>query len=156
MNSAGPWTTNDFEAMSWHDVHVHGFHLDEYKDTDGSADLVLDIDYILKWERSEDTYLFTVCRADLRFHKVFGLKLTLDYATPTAGMCPFSISGIEREVVKASTGYQSYKWRLPVNWPKGSLEFEAPSFTQVLTGTPHVQPGRQSLTPEKRGGDIAA
>jgi hypothetical protein len=156
MSSGGPWTTKDFDAMSWHDVHVHGFRLDGYKATEGSADLVLDIDYILKWEKSGDSFLFTVCRADLRFHDVFGLKLTLDYATPTAGMSPFSINGIEREVVRFPTGYQSYKWRLPINWPKGAIEFQAPGFTQVLTGAPHVQTGRQSLTPEERGGGIAA
>lgn len=156
MKSTGPWTTDDFEAMSWHDVHVHGFRLDRYKDTHGSADLVLDIDFILKWDKSGDTFLFTVCPADLRFHEVFGLKFTLDYATPTAGMCPFSISGIEREVLKASTGHRSYAWRLPINWPRGSLEFQAPGFTQVLTGEPHVQSGRQSLAPEQRGGGIAA
>ena len=156
MNSAGPWTTNDFDAMSWHDVHVHGFRLDGYKESEGSADLIFDIDFILKWDKSGDTFLFTICRADLRFHEVFGLKLTLDYATPTAGMSPFSINGIEREAVKFPTGQQSYKWRLPINWPTGSLEFQAPGFTQVLTGKPQVQSGRQSLTPEKRGGGIAA
>jgi len=151
MNGAGPWTTDDFDAMSWHDVHVHGFRFDEYKATEGSADLVLDIDYILKWEKSRESLLFTVCRADLRFHQVFGLKFTLDYAAPTAGMCPFSIAGIEREALQSSAGHQAYKWRLPVNWPAGSLEFRAPGFTQVLTGQPHVQSGRQSLMPEKRG-----
>jgi hypothetical protein len=46
MNSAGPWTTDDFEAMSWHDVHIHGFRLDSFKEENGSADLVMDIDYI--------------------------------------------------------------------------------------------------------------
>ncbi len=156
MNSAGPWTADDFEAMSWHDVHIHGFCLDSFKKENGSADLVLDIDYILKWEKSGNTFLFTVCRADLRFHDVFGLKFSLDYATVTAGMWPFSVSGIEREVVKSPTGHQSYQWRLPINWPKGFLEFQAPGFTQVLTGAPRVQTGRQSLTPEERGGGIAA
>ena len=156
MNSAGPWTTKDFDAMSWHDVHVHGFRLDGYKETAGSADLILDIDYILKWDKSGDSFLFTVCRADLRFHEVFGLKLSLDYATPTAGMTPFSINSIEREVVNFPAGHQSYKWRVPINWPKGSIEFQAPGFTQVLTGAPCVQTGRQSLTPQKRGGGIAA
>src|SRR5258706_6878717 len=107
MNSAGPWTTDDFEAMSWHDVHIHGFCLDSFKKENGSADLVLDIDYILKWEKSGNTFLFTVCRADLRFHDVFDLKFSLDYATVTAGMWTFSVSGIEREVVKFPTGYQS-------------------------------------------------
>ena len=147
MNASGPWTTDYFDAMSWHDVHVHGLRMDAFNDQNGSADLVLDIDYILKWEKAEDTIRFTVCRADLRFHDVFALKLTLDYAAPTAGMCPFSISGIEREVL---TGRKSYAWRLPVNWPTGSLEFQAPGFTQVLTGKPRVQLGQQALAPEHR------
>ena len=156
MNNAGSWTIDDFEAMSWHDVHIHGFRFDSFKEASGSADLVLDIDYILKWEKSGNSFLFTVCRADLRFHDVFGLKFDLDYASVTAGMCPFSLSGIERELVKFPTGQQSYKWRLPINWPKGALEFQAPGFTQVLTGAPRVQTGRQSLTPGQRGGGIAA
>jgi hypothetical protein len=155
MNSTGPWTTEDFDGMSWHDVHVHGFRFDTFKQDNGSADLVLDIDYILKWEKSGNGFLFTVCRADLRFHDVFGLKFDLDYAAPTAGMCPFSLAGVEQEVVKSLNGYQSYKWRLPINWPKGSLQFEAPGFTQTLTGIPHVQ-ANQGLAPEKRGGGIAA
>src|SRR4051812_23328616 len=75
MTSAGPWTTADFESMSWHDVHVHGFRFDRFNESNGSADLVLDIDYILKWERSGENFLFTVCRADLRFTDVFGLKV---------------------------------------------------------------------------------
>ena len=156
MTSAGPWTTDDFDALSWHDVHVHGFRFAEFKEANGSADLVLDIDYILKWERSGENFLFTVCRAELRFHDVFGLKLELDYASPTAGMCPFSINGIERDVVTSPNGHQSYRWRLPINWPKGSLEFQAAGFTQVLTGHPQVQTGRQSLTPAQRGGGVAA
>ena len=155
MNSAGPWTTENFEEMSWHDVHVHGFRFDTFKQDNGSADLVLDIDYILKWEKSGNGFLFTVCRADLRFHDVFGLKFELDYATPTAGMCPFSLAGIERETVKSLNGYQSYKWCLPVNWPKGLLQFDAPGFTQVLTGIPHVQ-ASQGLAPENRSGGISA
>lgn len=158
MNSAGPWTTADFEALSWHDVHVYGFRLENFKDDNGSADLVLDIDYILKWEKAEkeNTFLFTVCRAELRFHDVFGLKFSLDYSTPQAGMCPFSIDGIEREVERFPTGYQSFRWRLPINWPKGSIEFRAPSFTQTLVGTPQVQLGHQALPSQDRGGGIAA
>ena len=155
MNNAGPWRTVDYEKLSWHDVHVHGFRLDTFKDDDGSADLVLDIDYVLKWEASGDGFLFTVCRADLRFHDVFGLKFTLDYSVPTAGMCPFAIDGIERELVEFPNGYKSYRWRLPINWPKGSLEFQAPGFTQTLTGVPHVQ-SHQALAPEHRGSGLAA
>ena len=151
MNTAGPWTTEDFDALSWHDVHVHGFRFENFKDESGSADFILDIDFILKWEKAEDTFRFTVCRADLRFHDVFGLKFNLDYATPTAGMAPFALDGVERELLKFPTGYQSYAWRLPINWPRGSIEFQSPGFTQALTGKPHVQVGHQALAAENRG-----
>ncbi len=150
MNSTGPWTTDDFDAMSWHDVHVHGFRLDGFDEEGGSADLILDIDYILKWEKSGSDFLFSVCRADLRFHDVFGLAFSLDYGTATAGMCPFSLNGIEREPLKPPTAPATYRWRLPINWPKGALEFRGPGFTQVLTGAPRVLTGRQSLTPRER------
>src|SRR5574340_615307 len=155
MNDLGPWDTDDFDLLSWHDVHVHGFRLDTFDRDSGSSDLVLDIDYILNWEKSGNDFLFTVCQAALRFQKVFGLKFDLDYATPTAGMCPFSIAGIEREPLDLATGHRSYRWRLPINWPKGLLEFVAPSFTQTLIGTPYVQ-SEQSLPSEKRRRGVAA
>lgn len=135
--------------MSWHDVHVHGFRFEAFDEKEGSADLVLDIDYILKWDRSGDAFSFVVSQADLRFQKVFGFKFALDYASPTAGMSPFALDGIERESLEAPNGYRSYRWRLRINWPVGSMEFEAPGFIQHLRGVPHVQSG-QWLAPEKR------
>lgn len=155
MKPLGTWTTSDFDAMSWHDVHVHGFRLDAFNSDEGTANLTFDIDYILKWEKAGNGFLFTVCRAELVFREVFGLKLNLDYATPTAGMCPFSISGIEREPVEFPTGSKSFLWRLPVNWPSGSIEFQAPAFSQRLVGDPVAQSG-QFLSSEQRGGGVAA
>jgi hypothetical protein len=46
----GPWHIEDFESLSWHDVCVYGFHFDTLNPDEGTADLVLDIDYILKWD----------------------------------------------------------------------------------------------------------
>jgi len=155
MNVTGPWHTEDFESLTWHDAHVHGFRLDSFNDEEGSAHLVLDIDYILKWEPSGNGFRFTVSSAELRFHDVFGLKFSLDYATPTAGMCPFVIQDIEREPLQFSTGYKSYRWRVIINWPHGFLEFQAPKFTQTLTGVPHIQ-SHQALAPEHRGTGLAA
>jgi hypothetical protein len=109
MHELGPWNTDDFELMSWHDVHVHGFRLENFKPDDGSADLVLDIDYILKWDTTKNHFIFTVCRAELRFHNVFGLKMSIDYATPSAGMSPFTIAEIDREFVEFSTEHTSYQ-----------------------------------------------
>src|SRR5262245_25833258 len=149
MGNNGPWSTEDYEAMCWHDVNVHGLRLDSFDERNGTADLILDIDYILQWHKSGDTFSFTVSPATLRFQQVFALKLELDYAQPEAGMCPFSIHEIEREMVEFPTGYRTYRWRISINWPKGRIEFQAPSFTQTLRGTPRVQ-AQQWLEPAKR------
>jgi len=145
----GPWHTEHFDLLSWHDLHVHGFRLESYNGDEGAADLVLDIDYILKWEKVEGQFLFTVCRGELKFHRAFRLKLELDYLTPTAGMCPFSIDGILREALSFPTGFKSFSWRIPINCPKGSIEFEAPGFTLTLIGEPVVQ-STQWLSSESR------
>ena len=151
MTNFGPWSTEDFESMSWHDVHVHGFRFVSFNDEEGSADLVLDIDYILEWKRDGNVFFFLVAPAALRFKDVFGLKLSLDYASPSAGMCPFSIDGISRELVEFPNGYTSYRWFIKVNWPYGEIQFRSPGFTQSLTGVP-VPNSAQWLDPGLRGG----
>lgn len=131
-------------------MHVHGLRFASFDEDEGTTDLVLDIDYILKWEKSADQFLFTICRAELVFHSAFRLKMELDYLTPTAGMCPFAIDGIHREPLEASTGFKSFRWHIAINWPRGSLEFEAPAFTQTLLGKPVVKAGAQSLSSGER------
>jgi len=136
--------------MSWHDVHVHGIRFATFDESQGTTDLVLDIDYILNWEQDENQFLFTICRAELTFHCAFGLQVSLDYATSSAGMCPFVIDGIHREPLAFPTGYRSFRWNIAINWPLGSIKFDAPSFTQRLIGNPVVKGGKQSLTSEER------
>lgn len=150
MTDRGLWRTEDFESLSWHDVHVHGIRFAAFSEDEGAADLVLDIDYILKWETEGDAFVFTVCPAELTFNNAFGLKLELDYKSPTAAMCPFSIQGIQREQLEFATGYKSFRWTIPINWPRGSLEFEASAFTLQLVDTPVVRTG-QYLSPKQRG-----
>ena len=139
MTNLGPWYTEDFDSLSWHDAHLYGFRLESFDSEEGAADLIIDMDYILKWDCSGDRPLFTVCKAELIFHKVFGLKINLDYSTPAAGMCPFAIDGIEREPLVFPTGGRSFRWKIPVNWPEGSLCFEAPEFTLTLVEDPVIQ-----------------
>jgi len=149
MNASQEWSTQDFEVMSWHDVHVHGFRIVDCDEANGTAELVLDIDYILEWLSSEVGISFVVAQASLQFHEVFGLKFTLDYAQPTAGMCAFSLAGIERELVTYPAGHTSYRWRLPINWPAGEIVFSSPGFAQRLVGQPCTQ-ASQSLSPSQR------
>ena len=129
--------------MSWHDAHVHGLKLENFREDEGSCDLALDINYLLQWHPSDDgAFRFTVCRAELRFHEISGLKLALDYAGPTAGMCPFMLQGIEREALQCLSGGISFHWQILINWPRGSLQFDAPEFTQTMIGEPVLQEGQ--------------
>jgi hypothetical protein len=82
MSHRGEWKTQDFDDISWHDVHVHGFRIVENDGNDGSAELFLDIDYIIEWLKGEEHLNFVVAQATLQFHSVFGLKFSLDYVEP--------------------------------------------------------------------------
>ena len=146
------WTTADFEELSWHDCHVHGFRLAQTNDERGTAELEFDIDFIVEWLcQADNAFRFRIAPATLTFHDVFGLRVALDYASPTAGMTPFSIDGINREPLSYATGYTSFRWRLPVSWPAGEIAFDSPGFTQVLRKEPVVHEG-QCLTASQRCG----
>ena len=133
--------------MGWHDVHVHALRIEEGEH--GAGALVLDVDYILEWRTDQSGFSFRVAPATLRFHEITDLRIALDYATPTSGMCPFSLGGITRELVTYPTGYQTFRWLLSVNWPHGEISFKGPGFTQELAG-PEVTSSDQWLSPAQR------
>jgi len=146
------WTTADYESLSWHDCHVHGFHLGNVNEDHGTAELDLDVDFIVEWlPQGDRSILFRVAPATLTFHDVSSMRFLLDYCEPGAGMTPFSLDRIEREPVTYGTGYTTYRWRLPVNWPAGEITFESPGFTQQLRRQPVLQ-NRQSLSTGERCG----
>jgi hypothetical protein len=146
------WTTADFETLGWHDCHIHGFRFTDFNDERGTAEFEFDIDYILEWLRDGDSALkFRIAPATLTFHDVFGLRIELDYATPTAGMMPFSIDGVNREPISYPGGAMSFRWLLPINWPAGEITFESPGFTQILRREPVEHEG-QCLTASERSG----
>jgi hypothetical protein len=112
------WTEADFDTLGWHDSHVHGMRVLDGEH--GTGQLWLDIDYILEWLNPESeggNYRFRVAPAMLKFREVMSLRVSLDYATPAAAMGPFSLEGVERELVSYPNGYESYRWTLTVNWP---------------------------------------
>jgi hypothetical protein len=132
---ATSWTEADFDSLGWHDVHVHGFRILEGEH--GTGQLWLDLDYILDWicpATGSETYRFRIAPAVLRFRNVDSLRFELDYVTPTAAIRPFSLAGVERESIEYDGGYRSFRWKLGINWPSGSISFESPGFVQELTG----------------------
>lgn len=142
------WTDQDFEEMSWHDNYVHALRIREGEY--GSGELELDIDHITEWRTGRDGYEFHIVPATLIFLEVTHLRVSLDYATPTAALGPFSIASIEREEIPRER-YMAKVWRIIINWPNGEIEFEAAGFVQRVAGNP-VLSKTQWLTPEQRGG----
>ena len=88
------WTQEQFEEMSWHDNHVHAIRIVE--GSYGPGQLVLDLDYILEWINDKEGFQFRLQPVMLTFFEVADLRISLDYATPTAALGPFSIHAIER------------------------------------------------------------
>lgn len=146
------WYTADFESIQWHDVHVHGFRI--VADERGTAELVLDIDFILEWIPEDgDRFRFRIAQAILQFHEVSGLRFGLDYVACSAGMSAFAIDRIERaplrEIADDEDDRGPWRWRILVGWPEGQLEFEASGFSQWLVGEV-VEQRAASLVPAQR------
>ena len=70
------WSTEDFDALSWHDCHVHGLRIAEGEH--GTGELEFDIDHIAEWRCGNDGTSFVLVPCTLRFHKVCGLRITLE------------------------------------------------------------------------------
>ena len=149
------WYTADFDRMSWHDVHVHGFRIVE--GAHGTAELQLDLDFLLE-SPAEETGDFHVAQAMLQFHEVFGLRFALDYVACSAGMTPFAIDRIVREPLRGhaddpvaidADAHGPWRWRIELAWPEGGLDFEASGFSQWLVGDVVAQ-SVPALSPAQR------
>jgi hypothetical protein len=141
------WTDAEFEGMTWHDNHVHALRI--VQGEHGSGQLILDIDHILEWLPSAGGgFRFRIARAELRFLEVSSLKMSVDYAAPSAAFGPFALSAIERRT-ETRPRYNATIWTLTLNWPVGQIAFEATGFEQHLVTEPVVT-DRQWLTEGER------
>jgi len=140
------WTHEQFEEMSWHDNHVHGLRILE--GAHGAGELLLDLDYILEWLKGPDEMQFRLVPVSLRFTEVTNLRVSLDYASASAALGPFSVHAIERHLVQRER-YVAQVWRIRINWPGGEISFEANGYEQRSKGEAVVRP-RQYLLPKER------
>jgi hypothetical protein len=134
----------EFDAHHWHDDEIHAFELrvgDPDLD-DWTSDLVLDIDHIVEWVRTEDGMRFRVAPATLVFHGATDLRIEIDAARgghSTSLMLP-SISRVERERMvdqKVFLDRPYYRWRIVLNGtPDGEISFGAVGFDETLRGEP--------------------
>lgn len=67
------WSHADFKEMGWHDSNIYRMAL--------NSDLVLDIDYILKWNQPDlegMPFTFWIAPATLVFKNITDLKFDID------------------------------------------------------------------------------
>lgn len=142
--------TDDFEQIQWHDNAIHGIRIVE-GDDECLGDLVLDVDFIVEWlPPVNGMFSFRIAPADLTFHKVSDLVISVDYASATAVVQPMVIHEIHREAISYPNGYSEYSWRIEINWPTNSvITFKASGFTQQLRMEP-ITSGAQYLSPQER------
>jgi hypothetical protein len=143
-------TTDDFEKTHWHDNAIHAFRIVEGGDG-CSGELILDIDFILEWLAPvENAFSFRVAPADLTFHEVTDLVVSINYASATAATQPMTIYEIRREAITYPSGHKSFKWNIEINWPpKAFISFQSVGFTQSLRMEP-VTSGAQYLLATER------
>ncbi len=108
-------SSTDFEALNWHDNHIHGFAITG--SNIGSGALTFDIDYISEWKCGDDgNCTFMVTPSTLIFFDVSALKITLDYATTAMAVTPICVLEIHRNPFQYPNGFSTYQWRLALNY----------------------------------------
>ena len=151
------WSEADFGEMSWHDCLIHGVWLDQ--DGEYQSDLVLDLDYIVEWIKTEArsfwfsgapprSLRFRVAPAVLRFQNVDKLQIQMLLSLKEA----IRIYWVDR-VANEDKGFKEYHWTIKIQAYSeeigNRIEFDATGFVQELTAAPVVIE-EQSLTRQER------
>jgi hypothetical protein len=140
------WTNQDFDLMGWHDATIYAFALKPEQ-----FELLLDIDYILKWVDPvppDEHYTFWVAPATLVFEGVQDIRIDLDIRY----IQDISLQGVEREGPIASLGnnrISEWMWTLKTN--EGIIKFRASGYTQYFRSEP-IETDLQGLSLDGRGG----
>jgi hypothetical protein len=131
------YTERDFDSLSFHENPLRGISLREEKD---GTELVLDIDYLVKWIPVEGGCEWLIAAADLTFYGVTGLKLLMDshdekYQCASGGDC---ILSVDREIIVPQLVYLDRPyWRWQFGFALGTqLSFGTYGFTLRLRQEP--------------------
>ncbi|MET0466342.1 MAG: hypothetical protein ABW007_24505 [Chitinophagaceae bacterium] len=129
------WTEDDYTQMGWHDNFVHKIVMQK--------DLLLDIDYILKWNSPEIEgmgFTFWISPATLCFRHIKDLRLEMDMLFDG----PLEIQDINR--LETSEGI---RWTIMMQ--TGTISFLSKGYTQFIRQQPTFQ-YRQFISVQERGG----
>jgi hypothetical protein len=106
------WTAADFDRMDWHDARVHAI---TFHEVEQDAELLLDLDYIVRWidpEPPAEYFSFLVAPATLVFENVWCLEGELGAAERTGYRSRASSGAIQRTTA-------SGRWVSICGWSSG-------------------------------------
>lgn len=127
------WTDADFEKMGWHDAALHAV---AFQDNEDTAELLLDLDYIVRWiepEPPREHYKFIVAPATLVFENVWSLegqiaahrtRLEIEdihrrdagsEQQEQAGVRPWVVEGHDFELILVATGFRQHFRARPID-----------------------------------------
>jgi len=141
------WTEDDFERMGWHDSQIHAMAF-----SPANFELILDIDYILKWihPKPEETYYkFWVAPATLVFENVYEIDITT--RSYPSGL---EIDAITRKDLGAPRNAEfirkAHEWLWTIECHEGEITFRSAGYKQYIRTYP-VFGGQQTLDLSSRG-----
>lgn len=138
-------TDRDFEDMECHDVQVHAIAVaNEFPKL---TELLLDLDYILKWvdsNRANEYFRFWIAPATLVFEHVFNLSLRIQ-----SEQLDCQIDQITRELRKTPRDMHTWFWTVKLH--QGEITFWSTGYKQYFRQRP-VLHNSQHFNREERGG----
>lgn len=141
------WTEEDFEKMGWHDCRIYAIAFNEENNQ-----LLVDIDYIFKWESSPESkcFKFWIAPSTMVFENVHSLQIDVECLS-----MKLEIADIKRvefrkpynsEYIKKET-----EWKWILDTQEGELNFWAVGYKQYIRRHP-VLLSSQFFGLEQRGG----
>lgn len=137
------WTDGDCDTMGWHDATVHAIAFHENEE---NAELLLDLDYIVRWfdpEPPAEHFTFLVAPATLVFANVWSLEGELGAQRTllqiqdihrrependrhrNASVRPWTIEGHDFELTFLASGFRQHFRDSPVHTASQRLELGA-------------------------------
>jgi len=135
INIKAIWTEVDFDKMGWHDCPMYGIRFED--------EILIDLDYILKWELEDKqkSFSFWISPATLVFYNVHNLHIEIDLDF---------INGIEiADINKEKINEIETKWIIEAQ--EGTISLIATGYMQYIRKEP-ILTSSQHLTKIQRSG----
>lgn len=114
------WSEKDFDIMNWYDNRLYSITFDTQ-----SFKIAFDIDYILEWANSLDSFLVAPCK--LNFENVHNIVINIDFGNTQN----IIINKILRENNRKTPNENFTEWFYVIETDVGNISFWATGFIQM-------------------------